>query len=314
MPQGVATALARVSLMNFHFSQSSNTLLERADLYEASQYGAVLFTHDSYSLVEGSNTTYLQSAREACLENKGNYTSATACEHYGGVSYIIQYNVTAIHVTPLFQSLADEALVRQATGEPDFNIQATIAPLPITQVEDGFGEAQDAFSAWFLVVLSFPFISGAFASFVVAERQTKAKHLQTVAGVEPSAVSINLARMAWFLLSTRVLFAHPCLFLYKKYWLSTYLWDILNYQIPLWIVVMLMFVFDVQVLTTKERDVFSGVLAILILVSTNLKIALSRISFLIVFSFINNSTVPLRQDLRIAFRMLSCLLAFATCS
>jgi hypothetical protein len=83
------------------------------------------------------------------------------------------------------------------------------------------------------VVLSFPFISGAFGSFIVAERQSKAKHLQTVAGVEPAA-----------------------------YWLSTYLWDTMNYQIPLWIVVAMMFAFDVEVLTTTSQDVVSGVIVI----------------------------------------------------
>ena len=66
------------------------------------------------------------------------------------------------------------------------------------------------------------------------ERESKAKHLQTVAGVEPTA-----------------------------YWLSTFLWDTLNYQIPCWLTIALMFIFDVNVLTTTERDVFSGIVAIL---------------------------------------------------
>lgn len=86
------------------------------------------------------------------------------------------------------------------------------------------------------MVLSFPFISGAFASFIVAERESKAKHLQTVAGVQPVA-----------------------------YWLSTFCWDVLNYQIPMWITVILMFAFNVDVLTTSQRDVFSGILAVLCL-------------------------------------------------
>jgi hypothetical protein len=42
-----------------------------------------------------------------------------------------------------------------------------------------------------------------FATFVVTERESKAKHLQTVAGVEPAA-----------------------------YWLATLLWDFINYLIP----------------------------------------------------------------------------------
>jgi ABC-2 family transporter protein len=86
------------------------------------------------------------------------------------------------------------------------------------------------------VVIGFPFIGGAFGSFVVQEKSSKAKHLQTVAGVQPSA-----------------------------YWLSTFLWDVMNYQIPLWIVVALMFIFDIDILTTHSRDIFSGVVTILFL-------------------------------------------------
>lgn len=83
---------------------------------------------------------------------------------------------------------------------------------------------------------SFPFIAGTFATFVVMERESKAKHLQTVAGVNPVA-----------------------------YWLSTYIWDILNYQIPLWITVILMFVFDVTALTTTTRGVVGGIIVLLML-------------------------------------------------
>lgn len=82
---------------------------------------------------------------------------------------------------------------------------------------------------------SFPFIAGTFATFVVIERESKAKHLQTVAGVNPVA-----------------------------YWLSTYLWDIMNYQIPLWATVIMMFAFNVTALTTTTNDVVIGVVVALI--------------------------------------------------
>ena len=49
------------------------------------------------------------------------------------------------------------------------------------------------------------------------------------------------------------------------YWLSTFLWDVMNYQIPLWIIIMLMFAFDVEVYTTNDRGIFSGVLAVMVL-------------------------------------------------
>lgn len=77
---------------------------------------------------------------------------------------------------------------------------------------------------------------GAFATFIVNERITEAKPLQTVAGVEPSA-----------------------------YWLSSFLWDVMNYQIPLWITIILMFIFDVDILTTTERGVLGGVVILLLL-------------------------------------------------
>lgn len=66
------------------------------------------------------------------------------------------------------------------------------------------------------------------------ERESKAKHLQTVAGVEPAA-----------------------------YWVSTLLWDSINYQLPCWLTIALFFIFDVDILTTSERDSFSGIVALL---------------------------------------------------
>jgi len=134
----------------------------------------------------------------------------------------------------MFQALADEAIARAALNDPNFSIQSTIAPLPVTKLEETIGKGEDAFLAWFLVVLSFPFIAGAFASFIVVERESKAKHLQTVAGVEPAA-----------------------------YWISTMLWDIMNYQIPFCITIILMYAFDVNVLTTTDGNVITGIIALL---------------------------------------------------
>ena len=206
-------------------------------MYAATQYGAIYFTHDSSSLVDDNRTSsYNDKVVRTCRSRPGNYTSDRICERFARIGYVIQYNYTALHVSPLYQSLADEALVREAHDDYGYNIQTTIAPLPFTSLEQNLGRAEDGFAAFFLVTLSFPFIAGSFASFIVKERESKAKHLQTVAGTSTGA-----------------------------YWLSSYGWDVLNYQIPLWIVVMLMFAFDVQVLTTNDRGVFSGIMAALML-------------------------------------------------
>lgn len=217
--------------------QSSFKLAETASEFSGSQYAAVLFTHDPSSILDdGDNTTFLTKSQRTCFSRSETYTSDVWCKRHGHIGYIIQYNYTALHASPLFQTLADEAIVRKATNKPDFKIQTTIDPFPITSVEADLGKAEDAFSAWFLIILSFPFISGAFATFIVNERQSKAKHLQTVAGVKPVA-----------------------------YWLSSYLWDTMNYQIPLWVTVVLMYIFDVDVLTTTNREVVQGVVTLLVL-------------------------------------------------
>jgi ATP-binding cassette subfamily A (ABC1) protein 3 len=215
--------------------EASLSLFNSSTVFPASQYGAIFYKHEVGSVTD-SNIAYNESVFSQCVANTVNYTNVEDCGRFGGVGYIIQYNFTALHVSPLFQSLADQALAREALNSDTFTIQTKLAPLPITKLEGNFGKAEDAFSAWFLVVLSFPFISGAFATFVVSERESKAKHLQTVAGVEPSA-----------------------------YWISTFFWDVMNYQFPLWITVILFFAFGVDILTTTERGVVGGVIAILFL-------------------------------------------------
>lgn len=54
---------------------------------------------------------------------------------------------------PLYQSLVDAAIAKHALNDDGFTITTAIHPLPITQTESNLANGQDAFSAWFLVVL-----------------------------------------------------------------------------------------------------------------------------------------------------------------
>eukprot|EP00521_Asterionellopsis_glacialis_P007753 CAMPEP_0195283366 /NCGR_PEP_ID=MMETSP0707-20130614/1928_1 /TAXON_ID=33640 /ORGANISM="Asterionellopsis glacialis, Strain CCMP134" /LENGTH=1953 /DNA_ID=CAMNT_0040342525 /DNA_START=72 /DNA_END=5933 /DNA_ORIENTATION=+ len=215
--------------------ESSKNLLETSKDFQASQYGGLYFGHDMNSEVTGTDTSYSDSVVAACQSSSyQDYRNGT-CDHYKGIGYVVSYNYTSFHASMVYQALADAAIVKEAVDDR-ISISATIHPLPITRTEKNFGEAEDAFTAWFLMVLSFPFITGAFATFVVAERLSKAKHLQTVAGVKPSA-----------------------------YWISTYIWDIMNYQFPLWITVLLFYAFGVKTFTTSANGVFTAVIALLFL-------------------------------------------------
>mmetsp|Transcript_19452 Transcript_19452/g.28094 ORF Transcript_19452/g.28094 Transcript_19452/m.28094 type:complete len:2009 (+) Transcript_19452:240-6266(+) len=217
------------------------------DDYTASQYGAISFTHDTLSQVTNggdtfNGTSYEDYAVNRCLNEISNpaagsdytFLNEEQCERYRGIGYVVHYNFTAVHVGPLLQTLADEAIAKR--HDPEIKISATIHPMPITALERSYGDAQDAFMAWFLLVLSFPFITGSFATFVVNEAQSKARHLQTVSGVKPEA-----------------------------YWLSSFCWDWMNYQLPCWIVVILFFIFQVDAFTTTEGDVLAGTIVSLVL-------------------------------------------------
>ena len=217
--------------------QASASIIETSRKISPAQYGAIWFTHEPGSIMD-DGTSYDDTVVSQCeqVSAQVNYSRVEDCRHHAGLGFIVQYNFSLLHGAPLYQALADEAIVRHVLGNQNFSIETTIAPLPSTLKEEWSNKADDAFTAWFLVVLSFPFISGAFATFIVNERASKARHMQSIAGVEPSA-----------------------------YWLSTFIWDIANYQIPFLITVSLMFIFNVDVLTTTRRDILSAVLTVMAL-------------------------------------------------
>jgi hypothetical protein len=77
------------------------------------------------------------------------------------------------------------------------------------------------------------FIPASYARFVVAERHTKAKHQQLVSGLSLFRCFISLHFGFTALLFCSVLFAWLCPGIEgPAYWISTYLWDIINYMVP----------------------------------------------------------------------------------
>jgi ATP-binding cassette subfamily A (ABC1) protein 3 len=236
-------------------SESSKLLFDKSDASNTSTYyGAIYFTHDKSSQVSGNS--YDDLAVKTC----SNKTGGENCDYFRGLGYVVSTNFTGLHSSLIYQSLADEAIIRKSTADKTFKISPTIHPLPLTQKEDNYSQAENSFSAWFLLCLSFPFITGAYATFVVTERMTKAKHLQTVAGVKPEA-----------------------------YWISTHLWDIVNYQIPLWSIVILMYATGLDAFTRNERDIPSGVIAVLVLFGP----AAAGFTYCLSFLFGNPSTANL---------------------
>lgn len=168
--------------------EASAQLWNSANAYVASQYGAIYFTRDRLSLILETGDKFDDKALETCMANydDADYMTPEDCEFFSGIGYIIHYNFTALHVSPTFQVLATQSLAREAMKTDDFHIDCVIDPLPITNQENGFSDEDKAFNAWYLVVLGFPFVASTFATFVVEEKASKSKHLQTVAGVSPT--------------------------------------------------------------------------------------------------------------------------------
>lgn len=206
---GVETAVSDVLSTSMYVHNMS-------DDFGASLYGGIFFTREESSTTT-NGSSFNDIAVNACRSKTNSYRTAEQCADFGGVGYIVNYNFTSLHASLLYQATADEALMRKHTNSADYKISVSVWPLPITSAETQYTLASNAFAAWFLLVLSFPFIAGSFATFIVDERERKARHLQTVSGVKSSA-----------------------------YWLSTFLWDVMNYQIPLWTVIILMYCLDIR--------------------------------------------------------------------
>ncbi len=71
----------------------------------------------------------------------------TDCSNFNGIGYVVSTNFTAPHGSLLYQSVADEMIIRDALGE-GYSIKPSVHPLPITKFESEFAQAEDAFTAW----------------------------------------------------------------------------------------------------------------------------------------------------------------------
>jgi len=60
---------------------------------------------------------------------------------------------TLLSPQPLYQKLADEAIMREAFDDNSFRISASVHPLPQTKAESRYSQEDDIFNLWFMVVL-----------------------------------------------------------------------------------------------------------------------------------------------------------------
>ena len=129
---------------------------------------------------------------------------------------VVLVNSTALHGIPTFLNILHTTIYRRLSGKKDANITITNHPFPFTNAQHGTIRSIQSFITVLFIVIAFAFIPASFAVFIVKEREVNAKHQQLISGVSIPA-----------------------------YWLSTYVWDMINYIPPLVISVVMIVAFDI---------------------------------------------------------------------
>lgn len=138
------------------------------------------------------------------------------------------WNTSVTHGPGVFLSAVHNTVLGwlNAQGQPTRakTVTTTNHPLPLTNVQRSVNQSTSAFTMTLFLVLAFAFIPASQAVFIVKERETQVKHQQLISGVSIPA-----------------------------YWLSSFVWDLLQYLITWAICVGIIFAFDVEAFTDSEN-------------------------------------------------------------
>uniref|UniRef100_A0A3B4BC57 ATP-binding cassette sub-family A member 2 n=1 Tax=Periophthalmus magnuspinnatus TaxID=409849 RepID=A0A3B4BC57_9GOBI len=153
----------------------------------------------------------------------------------------VLYNNKGYHSMPTYLNVLNNAILRAnlppSRGNPAaYGITLTNHPMNRTSASlslDYLLQGTDVVIAIFIIV-AMSFVPASFVVFLVSEKSSKAKHLQFVSGCDPVI-----------------------------YWLSNYVWDMLNYLVPATCCVFILFVFDLPAYTSHTN--FPAVLALFLL-------------------------------------------------
>lgn len=175
------------------------------------------------------------------LGNMSNYLLLNAepdgedgSSHYGSVTiaadsnttnlnYNVLVNSSAVHGPGIFVNLVHEAFLQVMTGNGGARIVTRNYPLPRTWSQDNNSASIDAFTAALFFMIAFCFIPASYVSFIVKEREIKAKHQQIISGVS-----------------------------IYSYWCSSWFWDVISYIPTVMLVLGVVFAFGIDSFTKNE--------------------------------------------------------------
>ena len=178
-PDGTAVSATTFPLIPLNTAQNvgdvSRALRRPATKYRASVIGALSFTYLSGDVPSGQ---------------------------INNVAYLIHGNFTAVFAGPLYAQFVGDTVLKTITSRA--SIKTNINPLPFTATQNTVISNYQVNIVVTFILLAIPYVPAAFATFIVREREVKAKHQQLVSGVSIPA-----------------------------YWLATFVWDNITYQVPI---------------------------------------------------------------------------------
>lgn len=85
-------------------------------------------------------------------------------------------NVTSQDVTALYPQYMYQAILRVATGDPEFNFDVTSTPYPIYQKFKDIEQAATAYDFVFMTAIALALIPCVMVQFILNERELALKH------------------------------------------------------------------------------------------------------------------------------------------
>ncbi|KAM5330692.1 ATP-binding cassette sub-family A member 2 isoform 2-T2 [Glossophaga mutica] len=203
----------------------SEYLLFTSDRFRLHRYGAITFGNVQKSIPASFGAQAPAMVRKIAVRRAAQ----------------VFYNNKGYHSMPTYLNSLNNAILRanlpKGKGHPAaYGITVTNHPMNKTSASlslDYLLQGTDVVIAIFIIV-AMSFVPASFVVFLVAEKSTKAKHLQFVSGCNPII-----------------------------YWLANYVWDMLNYLVPATCCVIILFVFDLPAYTSPTN--FPAVLCLFLL-------------------------------------------------
>ncbi|XP_014676332.1 PREDICTED: LOW QUALITY PROTEIN: ATP-binding cassette sub-family A member 3-like [Priapulus caudatus] len=146
------------------------------------------------------------------------------------------FNNQPYHASAISLGVADNALLRLFVND-SYSVTTVNHPLPRSaeaQINDVLTKNVEGFSISFNMMFGMAFLTSSFVLFLVKERESKAKHIQFISGVYSS-----------------------------NFWLSTFIWDFINFSIPLVCILFIFLAFNVPAYVEDEHLAYVLLLLVL---------------------------------------------------